>query len=166
MTIRCFETQDFTPTLVHEEQRDIAEEGDDISKDDWNETTLEETLETIISEYDFEYEGIPSDSKSEEPDEDDANYGDRESENEGQSEVNDGRGSCEQEDNRGDCNEEGIPDMLHDIEVTDEVMDEDDELLGDSLSDSMEITQEMEEELLGLSDTGPFGVSTPSKTGD
>ena len=47
-----------------------------------------------------------------------------------------------------------------------ELRDEEDELLGDSLNDSMEIMQETEEELLGPSDAGPFAASTPSNTRD
>ena len=39
-TIRRFRTQDFMPTLAYEEQRDNAERGEDISEEDWNETTL------------------------------------------------------------------------------------------------------------------------------
>ena len=55
MTIRCFGTQDFMPTLAYEKHRDLAEGGED-SEEDWNETTLDETLETIetISGYEFE----------------------------------------------------------------------------------------------------------------
>ena len=67
-------------------------------------------------------------------------------ENEGQTQVNDEN----DEDNNADRE-------LRDIE---------DELLGDSLNDSMEIMQEMEEELLGPSDVGPFAASTPSNTRD
>ena len=75
-------------------------------------------------------------------------------ENEDQSEVND-------EDDR--AGREGMP---LNIEVRDEVLDEEDELLGDPLNDSMEITQETEEELLDPSHAGPSAASTSSKTGD
>ena len=151
-TIRRFRTQDFTPTLAYKELRDLAEGGQD-SEEDWNKMTLDETLEKIekISGYEFEYEGVDSMNKSEGADGGDFADGDSD-ENEGQSEAND-----------NDCADR--EEMALDIEVSDEVLDED-KLLGDSLNDSIEITQETEEELLGPSDGGPFAASIPSETAD
>ena len=135
-TIRRFGTQDFTATLAYKEQRDMAEEGED-SEEDWNDTTLDDTLETI-SGYEFEYEGVDSDNENNTDDSADEDT----DENEGESEVND-------ENDEDDHAERELTDV-------------EDELLGDALNDSMEITQETEEELLGPSDAGPFAASTPS----
>ena len=145
-TIRHFRTQDFMLTLAYEELRDLAEGGQYSEEEDWNETTLDETLEMIetISGYQFEYEGVDSEGA------DGGDFADGDSdENEGQSEEND----------------HADKEMALDIEVRYEVLDED-ELLGDSLNDSMEIMQETEEELLGPSDVGPFAASTPSESAD
>ena len=155
MTIRHFRTQDFTLTSAYGERRDLAEGGED-SEEDWNEMTLNETLEMteMSSGYEFEYEGVDSVNVSDEDGADAANFVDGDcDENEGESEVYD-------EDDR--AGKEGMP---LNIEVRDEVLDKEDELLGDSLNDSMEITQETEEELLGPSDAGPVAASTPTETG-
>ena len=136
MTIQRFGTQDFMATLAYEEQRDMAEEGED-SEEDWNNTTLDDTLERI-SGYEFEYEGVDSDNGNNTDDSADEDT----DENEGESEVND-------ENDEDDHAERELTDI-------------EDELLGDALNDSMEITQETEEELLGPSDAGPFAASTPS----
>ena len=119
MTIRHFGTQDFTPTLAYKECRDLAEGGED-SEEDWNETTLDETFETIetISGYEFEYEGVDSVNVSDEDGADAGDFADGDSdENEGQSEVND-------EDYH--AGKEGMP---LNIEVRDEELDKEDELL-------------------------------------
>ena len=66
----------------------------------------------------------------------------------------------------GDYDEnEGKSQVMNDENVEDdhterELRDEEGELLGDSLNDSMEIMQEMEEELLGLQIAGPFAASS------
>ena len=141
--------------MAYEECRDLAEGGED-SEEDWNEMTLDETLEMteMSSGYEFEYEGVDSVNVSDEDGADAGNFADGDyDENEGESEVYD-EYNC--------AGREGMP---LNIEVRDEVLDEENELLGDSLNDSMEITQETEEELLGPSDAGPVAASTPSKTG-
>ena len=99
-TIRHFGTQDFTPTLASEECRDLGEGGED-SEEDWNEMTLDETLETIetISGYEFEYEGVDSVNVSDEDGADAGDFADGDSDEiEGESEVNDddcaGREGC------------------------------------------------------------------------
>ena len=83
-TIRHFGTQDFTLTLAYKEHGDMAEEGED-SEEDWNEATLDDTLETL-SGYKFEYEGVDSENEIDE-DGDDCTDG-HSDENEGESEVN------------------------------------------------------------------------------
>ena len=65
------------------------------------------------------------------------------------------------DENEGQVNDENDEDNHADRELR----DIEDELLGDSLNDSMEITQETEE-LLGPSDVGPFAASTLSNTCD
>ena len=107
----------------------------------------------MSSGYEFECEGVDSVNVSDKDGADAGNFADGDSdENEGESEVYD-----------DDCTgREGMP---LNIEVRDKVLDKEDELLGDSLNDSMEITQETEEELLGPSDAGLVAASTPSETG-
>ena len=156
-TIQRFGTQDFTPTLAYEEHRDMAE-GED-SGEDWNDTTLDDTLETI-SGYEFEYEGVETDNENDTDDSADEDS----DENEGESEVNED-GDGDESDGESDEKEgqSQVNDENHeDDHVERELTDIEDELLGDSLNDSMEITQETEEELLGLSDAGLFAASTQS----
>ena len=163
-TIQHFVTQDFTPTLEYEEHRDMAEEGED-SEEDWNETTLDDTLETI-SGYEFKYEGVETENEND--DTDDSGDGDLD-ENESKSEVNGDEADADESDGDSDENEGQMQvndENDEDDHADRELRDVEDELLGDSLNDSMEITQETEEELLGPSDAGLFAASTPSITRD